>query len=119
MPSKVTIDTSLKDEKHAISNGDSPSITVVAKEAPITVKRIPATHINAAIDNPGVARADIAVSIDKPSGDQEWASKVRGYVRSHNGNRGVQRHGLHITDIHMDRPLSSNTSSSGTVTATG
>ncbi|RAQ52827.1 calcium binding protein Caleosin [Aspergillus flavus] len=80
MPSKVNIDTSLKDEKNDMLNGDGPNINVVAKEAPITVKRIPATHINEAIDNPGVARADVAVSIEKPSGDQEWANKVRGYT---------------------------------------
>ncbi|OGM45908.1 hypothetical protein ABOM_006072 [Aspergillus bombycis] len=36
MPSKVTIDTTLKDEKNVLPNGDSPGITVVAKEAPIT-----------------------------------------------------------------------------------
>ncbi|GMF92606.1 unnamed protein product [Aspergillus oryzae] len=119
MPSKVNIDTSLKDEKNDMHNGDGPNITVVAKEAPITVKRIPATHINEAIDNPGVARADVAVSIEKPSGDQEWANKVRGYVCSNNGNHNIQRLIYNELTSLMDRPLSSSTSYSGTVTVMG
>jgi hypothetical protein len=53
---------------------------VIAEKSYITSRRIPAVSLADTIENPGVARANAAVSIDKPEGDLEWARKCDGYV---------------------------------------
>ena len=55
-------------------------IKVVAKNNPVTSERLPAIYANQFIDNPGVARGNVAASVDTPDGDREWAGKVKDYV---------------------------------------
>ncbi|KAK1144499.1 hypothetical protein N8T08_005372 [Aspergillus melleus] len=55
-------------------------IKVVAKNDPVTSERLPAIYANQFIDNPGVARGNVAASVDTPDGDREWAGKVKDYT---------------------------------------
>jgi peroxygenase len=59
---------------------ENNEIVVIAEKSYITSKRLPAVSLANAIENPGVARANAAVSVEKPEGDLEWARKVDGYV---------------------------------------
>ncbi|CAP78963.1 Pc03g00010, partial [Penicillium rubens Wisconsin 54-1255] len=52
---------------------------IIAEKSGITSKRLPAVSLADAIENPGVARANAAVSVEKPEGDLEWARKCDGY----------------------------------------
>jgi peroxygenase len=58
---------------------------VVAEKSLVTSKRLPAVSLADVIENPGVARANVSVSVDKPEGDLEWARKNEGYVCPLNG----------------------------------
>jgi hypothetical protein len=53
---------------------------IIAKNSYITSRRLLALSLANDIDNPGVARANAAVSVEKPEGDLEWARKNDGYV---------------------------------------
>lgn len=53
---------------------------VIAEKSYITSKRLPAVSLANAIENPGIARANAAVSVEKPEGELEWARKCDGYV---------------------------------------
>lgn len=55
-------------------------IKIVAKNNPLTAEHLPAMYTDQFIENPGVARGNVAVSVDKPDGDSEWLSKVKEYV---------------------------------------
>jgi hypothetical protein len=92
MPSITEFSVPINSETENMpGNKDNDDIAVVAKEAPVTKERVPATYTKYSIKDPGVARADVAVSIDKPNGDQEWASKVGDHVRSPTATEGSQR----------------------------
>jgi hypothetical protein len=90
---------------------------VVAEKSYITSKRLPAISLADAIENPGVARANAAVSVEKPEGDLEWARKCDGYVRK--GTMICLRSIALVPMLMMySRPFSS-TSSFGIAMATG
>ena len=70
-----------RERKRNIKTTEEDNETVViAKNSYITSRRLLAVSL-AEIDNPGVARANAAVSVEKPQGDLEWARKNDGYVR--------------------------------------
>jgi hypothetical protein len=46
----------------------------------VTSQRLPATFTDQFIENPGLARSNLAESVDKLDGDQEWRDKVKEYV---------------------------------------
>jgi len=54
-------------------------IVVVAEKSYITSERLPAVSLANTIESPGIARANTAVSEEKPDGDLEWARKCDGY----------------------------------------
>jgi hypothetical protein len=55
-------------------------IKVVAAKSKVTSQRLPATFTDQFIENPGLARSNLAASVDKPDGDQGWRDKVKEYV---------------------------------------
>ncbi|CRG87595.1 putative peroxygenase 3 [Talaromyces islandicus] len=66
-----------------IKNGKKDNdieIKVVASKAKVTSQRLPATFTDQFIKNPGLARSNLAVSVDKPNGDLEWRSRVKNYT---------------------------------------
>jgi hypothetical protein len=46
----------------------------------VASQRLPATFTDQFIGNPGLARSNLAASVDKPDEDQEWRDKVKEYV---------------------------------------
>ncbi|KAJ5981964.1 hypothetical protein N7451_012064 [Penicillium sp. IBT 35674x] len=56
---------------------------VVSEKSYITGRRLPAVFLANAIKNPGIARANVAVSVDKPGGDLEWAKKMTSPLQQH------------------------------------
>ncbi|KAJ5981496.1 hypothetical protein N7522_013917 [Penicillium canescens] len=69
-----------RERKLNIKTAEEDNETVViAKNSYITSRRLLAVSL-AKIDNPGVARANAAVSVEKPEGDLEWARKNDGYT---------------------------------------
>lgn len=100
--------------KAAEENNDT---VVIAEKSYITSERLPAVSLANDIENPGVARANAAVSVEKPEGDLEWARKVDGYVCMRNlaSLWCIAR----VLILMMYSPLFSSTSSSGIVMAMG
>jgi hypothetical protein len=69
-----------RERKQNIKAAEEDNETVViAKNSYITSRRLLAVSLTK-IDKPGVARANAAVSVEKPEGDLEWARKNDGYV---------------------------------------
>lgn len=76
-----TNNSEVRERKPNISAAERNNETVViAPESYITSKRLPAASLADAIENPGVARANAALSVEQPEGDLEWARKNDGYV---------------------------------------
>jgi hypothetical protein len=67
-------------KRHSKAVEENNETVVIAGKSYITSKRLPAVFLANTIENPGVARANAAVSVDKPEGDLEWARKCDGYV---------------------------------------
>jgi peroxygenase len=82
MPEPIAINsTKICERKPRIKAAEANNETVIiAEKSGITSKRLPAVSLADAIENPGVARANAAVSVEKPEGDLEWARKCDGYV---------------------------------------
>ncbi|KAF3011281.1 hypothetical protein E8E15_000185 [Penicillium rubens] len=81
MPEPIAINsTKICERKPRIKAAEANNETVIiAEKSGITSKRLPAVSLADAIENPGVARANAAVSVEKPEGDLEWARKCDGY----------------------------------------
>ena len=60
--------------------GNVSCFATSAERCPDTQDRPLATGIDSKIHNPGVARASLAVSTDRPEGDPAYAAKHAGYV---------------------------------------
>lgn len=62
---------------------DTSGFETSAWKCPITLERPLASGIDGAIRNPGLARASLAVSTDRPDGDEEYSNsgKRSGYVK--------------------------------------
>jgi hypothetical protein len=58
---------------------ESPDFAVTVKKSSVTWKRVPATYIDDRIEKPGVPRANLAVSTEKPHGD-EHGKRFKDYV---------------------------------------
>jgi hypothetical protein len=58
---------------------EEPLIVSVC-EVPVTEERVPAVNADDNINKPGVARANLAPSKEKPSGSTEFAEKYKDYV---------------------------------------
>ncbi|KAJ5982365.1 hypothetical protein N7451_012465, partial [Penicillium sp. IBT 35674x] len=56
---------------------------VVSEKSYITGRRLPAVFLANVIKNPGVARANVAVSVDKLGGDLEWAKRMTSPLQQH------------------------------------
>ena len=63
-----------------MTNGHSSSFNVTAPNAPVTYSRIQAVSADDRIEKPSIARANAAVSSDKPSGDPDYVEKYKDYV---------------------------------------
>ena len=72
--------TSVESKSHANLNGDVPSFDTTVPKAPVTYRRVQAINSDDRLDKPGVARANAAVSNDKPNGDPEQVAKYKDYV---------------------------------------
>ncbi|GAQ09865.1 probable peroxygenase 3 [Aspergillus lentulus] len=62
------------------SDLNDPKIQTTAPNCPVTSERPPATSTATSIPNPAVARANAAVSIDKPNGDADYIAKYGDYT---------------------------------------
>ena len=58
----------------------NPEIKTAAKHSPITSRRKPATNAARHIDRAGVARANVAVSAEAPTGTADWADAHKDLV---------------------------------------
>ena len=72
--------TSRERKSHGHLNGDAPSFDTTVPKAPVTYKRVQAINSDDKLDKPGVARANAAVSSDKPNGEPEQVAKYKDYV---------------------------------------
>jgi hypothetical protein len=59
---------------------DGVKIQTTAPNCPVTFQRPLATSTATSIPNPGVARANAAISIDNPDGDADYIAKYGDYV---------------------------------------
>ncbi|KAF7173537.1 hypothetical protein CNMCM5623_005760 [Aspergillus felis] len=59
---------------------NNDKIQTTAPNCPVTSKRTPATSTATSIPNPGVARANAAISIDNPNGDADYIAKYGDYT---------------------------------------
>ncbi|KAG2412871.1 hypothetical protein HFD88_010428 [Aspergillus terreus] len=55
-------------------------VKIVARNSHVTSERLPAIYTDQFIENPGLARGNAAVSVDKPDGDREWVRGVKEYT---------------------------------------
>jgi hypothetical protein len=62
------------------SDLNDPKIQTTAPNCPVTSERPPATSTATSIPNPAVARANAAISADKPNGDADHIAKYGDYV---------------------------------------
>ena len=80
--------TSGNAKTHAAQNRDYAHFDVAVPKAPVTYRRTQAVNSDDKLEKPGVARANTAVSRDKPEGEPEQVKKYQDYVRLHPpGNR--------------------------------
>jgi hypothetical protein len=63
------------------SDLNNDKIQTTAPICPVTSQRTPATSTATSIPNPGIARANAAISIDNPNGDADYIAKYGDYVR--------------------------------------
>lgn len=118
MPEPTTHTIKARERKPYIKAAEENNETVIiADQSYITSERLPAVFLANAIEHPGVARANAAVSVENPEGDLEWARKYDGYVcmRSMVLLRSIA---LVLILMIYSHP-SSSTSSSGIAMATG
>lgn len=118
MPEPTTHTIKARERKPYIKAAEENNKTVIiADQSYITSERLPAVFLANTIENPGVARANAAVSVEKPEGDLKWARKCDGYVcmRSMVLLRSIA---LVLMLMIYSRPFS-NISSSGIAMATG
>lgn len=65
----------------AESDLNDPKIQTAAPNCPVTSERPPAPSTATSIPNPGVARANAAISIDNPNGDADYIANYGDFVR--------------------------------------
>lgn len=75
-------------KSHAHLNGDVPSFDTAVHNAPVTYKRAQAINADDKLEKPGIARANAAVSSDKPNGEPEQVAKYEDYVGRTSSPRG-------------------------------
>jgi hypothetical protein len=75
-----TATTKDSDAKLGLGNLTQRAPVVVADKTPVTKERLPAMNVGDMVPSPGVARADVAASLEKPDGDVDWAKKNAGYT---------------------------------------
>lgn len=82
MPSMSSDYTKLDSgQDHCDASGASCNFNVAAQNAPVTYSRVQAIDADEKIDQPSIARANAAVSMEKPDGDPENTRKFKDYVR--------------------------------------
>lgn len=79
-PTSTHIIESRERKPYIMAVEENNETVVIAEMSYITSKRLPAVSLADAIQNPGVARANAAVSVEKLEGDLEWARNYGGYV---------------------------------------
>lgn len=62
------------------TNGDRITFDVFVPEAPVTRARLPGIVVDKYIDRPSIPRANRAVSVDWPEGDEEYGNKLKDYT---------------------------------------
>lgn len=72
--------TSLDSKSHPHLNGDVPSFDTTVHNAPVTYRRVQAVNSDDRLEKPGIARANAAVSSDKPNGEPDQVAKYKDYV---------------------------------------
>lgn len=72
--------SSLERKRNSKAAEGNNKAVVVADNSYITSQRPLAVSIESVIENAGLARANAALSIEKPEGDLDWARQCNGYV---------------------------------------
>ena len=73
--------SAMQPSTNGMTNGHSSSFNVTAPNAPVTYSRIQSVTADDRIEKPSIARANAAVSSDKPSGEPDYVEKYKDYVR--------------------------------------
>lgn len=76
MPKSTSVDSN----SHAHLNGDTPSFDTTVHNAPVTYRRVQAINSDDKLEKPSIARANAAVSSEKPNGEPEQVAKYKDYV---------------------------------------
>lgn len=65
---------------YTTQDGWRSNFDVAARHAPVTYKRVQAINSDDKLEKPSIARANAAVSNDKPNGEPEQVKKFKDYV---------------------------------------
>ena len=75
--------TAANDGGYATHDGYSANFDVAVRNAPVTYSRVQAINSDDKLDKAGIARANAAVSSEKPNGEPEQIKKFKDYVGCH------------------------------------
>ena len=65
---------------NGLHDGYGASFDVAARNAPVTYGRVQAVNADDKLEKPNIARANAAVSTEKPNGEPEFVKKYKDYV---------------------------------------